>query len=118
VRLNRDAVEVEPLGEEILFRRINRGDLRLARDPRAIDLFEQVVAKDPAFAPAYAARASAYGWYLVLQVPSVGGLPVAMWQKPQERVHTSPRIMNVAVPAFQHSPMFGHFASSQIVCNA
>jgi serine/threonine protein kinase len=43
---------------------------------QAIDLFEQVVAKDPAFAPAYAARASAYGWYLVLQVPSVDGLPV------------------------------------------
>jgi tetratricopeptide (TPR) repeat protein len=43
---------------------------------QAIDLFEQVVAKDPAFAPAYAAVASSYGWYLVLQVPSVGGLPL------------------------------------------
>ncbi len=29
---------------------------------QAIDLFEGVIAKDPAFAPAYAARASAYGW--------------------------------------------------------
>ena len=42
----------------------------------AIDLFEQVVARDPAFAPAFAARASAYGWYLLMQVPSVRGLPV------------------------------------------
>jgi tetratricopeptide (TPR) repeat protein len=47
---------------------------------QAIELFEQVVAKDPAFAPAYAARASAYGWYLVMQVPSVGGLPVPVDQ--------------------------------------
>ena len=43
---------------------------------QAIDLFEQVVVKDPAFAPAYAAVASSYGWYLVIQVPSVGGLPL------------------------------------------
>src|SRR5262245_27293920 len=28
----------------------------------------------------------------------------------------SPRIMNVAVPWCQHSPMFGHCASSQTVC--
>ena len=34
----------------------------------------------------------------------------------QARVQTSPRIMNVAVPWFQHSPMFGHCASSQTVC--
>jgi TolB-like protein len=43
---------------------------------QAIELFDEVVAKDPGFAPAYAARASAYGWYLIVQVPSVGGLPV------------------------------------------
>ena len=43
---------------------------------QAIDLFDDVVAKDPGFAPAYAARASAYGYYLAMQVPSVGGLPV------------------------------------------
>jgi adenylate cyclase len=43
---------------------------------QAIDLFERVIAKDPAFAPAYAARAGAYGWFLVLQVPSVRGLPI------------------------------------------
>jgi serine/threonine-protein kinase len=46
----------------------------------AITLLEQVIAKDPAFAPAYAARAGAYGWYLVMQVPSVGGLPVSVDQ--------------------------------------
>jgi TolB-like protein len=43
---------------------------------QAIGLFDEVIAKDPGFAPAYAARASAYGWYLVLQVPGVLGLPV------------------------------------------
>jgi serine/threonine protein kinase len=43
---------------------------------QAIDLFDEVLAADPGFAPAYAARASAYGWYLVAQIPSVGGLPV------------------------------------------
>lgn len=47
---------------------------------QAIDLFDQVIGKDPAFAPAYAARAGAYGWYLVIQVPSVGGLPVPLEQ--------------------------------------
>src|ERR1700722_1574890 len=38
-----------------------------------------------------------------------------MWQKPQERVQTSPRIMSVAVPADQHSPMLGHLADWQTV---
>jgi TolB-like protein len=54
---------------------------------QAIDLFEQVVAKDPAFAPAYAAVASSYGWYLVIQVPSVGGLPV-----PADQAHATVRL--------------------------
>src|SRR5258706_6164543 len=45
------------------------------------------------------------------------GFPVAMLQKPQERVQTSPRIISVAVPAAQHSPMFGHLALWQTVCN-
>ena len=44
------------------------------------------------------------------------GLPVLTLQKPQRRVHVSPRIMNVAVPRSQHSPMFGHAASWQTVC--
>jgi serine/threonine-protein kinase len=43
---------------------------------QAIDLFEKVVAKDPAFAPAQAALAAAYGYYLLTQVPSVAGVPV------------------------------------------
>src|SRR5215204_7593585 len=38
-----------------------------------------------------------------------------MLQNPQERVHMLPRIMNVAVRLFQHSPMFGQRASSQTV---
>ena len=34
----------------------------------------------------------------------IGGRPVSMAQKPQFRVQTLPRIMNVAVPSAQHSP--------------
>ena len=43
------------------------------------------------------------------------GRPVLIAQKPQLRVHTSPRIMKVAVPADQHSPMLGQWALSQTV---
>ena len=43
------------------------------------------------------------------------GFPVLTLQKPQRRVQVSPRIMNVAVPRCQHSPMFGHAASWQTV---
>jgi hypothetical protein len=43
------------------------------------------------------------------------GRPVRTAQKRQERVHTSPRIMKVAVPCPQHSPMLGQRASSQTV---
>ena len=43
------------------------------------------------------------------------GLPVLTAQKPQARVHVSPRIMIVAVRWSQHSPMFGQWASSQTV---
>src|SRR5438105_3691686 len=43
------------------------------------------------------------------------GRPCATAQYEQARVHTSPRIMNVAVPWCQHSPMFGHCASSHTV---
>ena len=42
---------------------------------------------------------------------------VATAQKEQERVQILPKIINVAVPAPQHSPMFGQFPLSQIVCN-
>src|SRR3954463_3336174 len=45
------------------------------------------------------------------------GRPVATAQKPQLRVQIFPSIINVAVPAPQHSPMFGQFPLSQIVCN-
>ena len=44
------------------------------------------------------------------------GRPVAISQKPQERVQISPIIRKVAVPRPQHSPIFGHCASSQTVC--
>src|SRR5512139_3182853 len=43
------------------------------------------------------------------------GLPVSTAQKRQARVQTSPISISVAVPAFQHSPMLGHLASSQTV---
>ncbi len=44
------------------------------------------------------------------------GLPVLTLQKPQRRVQVSPRIMKVAVPRSQQSPMFGQAASWQTVC--
>ena len=43
------------------------------------------------------------------------GLPVLTLQKPQRRVQVSPRIMKVAVPRSQHSPMLGQAASWQTV---
>src|SRR6476620_5433988 len=46
---------------------------------------------------------------------TVSGLPVFTPQKPQERVQTLPRIMKVAVPSPQHSPMFGQLPEVQIV---
>ena len=45
------------------------------------------------------------------------GLPVSTAQNRQARVQTSPISISVAVPAFQHSPMFGHLASSQTVAS-
>ncbi len=41
------------------------------------------------------------------------GRPCSTAQYPQFLVHTSPRIMKVAVRSSQHSPMFGQWASSQ-----
>ncbi len=46
------------------------------------------------------------------------GFPVFTLQKRQPRVHVSPRIMIVAVPAPQHSAMFGQAASLQTVLSA
>ena len=53
---------------------------------------------------------------------SSGGAGVAAVltaQKRHPRVHVSPRIMIVAVPVspFQHSPRFGHMASSHTVAS-
>ena len=47
---------------------------------------------------------------------SSAGLPCCTAQNPQARVQMSPRIMKVAVPWCQHSPMFGQCASSHTVC--
>src|SRR6218665_764566 len=46
---------------------------------------------------------------------TVSGLPVFTPQNPQERVHTLPKIINVAVPSPQHSPIFGQLPEVQIV---
>src|SRR6266481_3549000 len=43
------------------------------------------------------------------------GLPEGTAQNPQARVQMSPRIMKVAVPCSQHSPMLGQRALSQTV---
>ena len=51
----------------------------------------------------------------LVRVGGAPGRPVFTAQKPQARVHTSPRIMNVAVPRLQHSPRLGQWASSQTV---
>src|ERR1700760_4976322 len=45
------------------------------------------------------------------------GRPVATAQNVQLRVQTLPRIIKVAVPAPQHSPMFGQLPLWQIVCS-
>src|SRR5690554_1291177 len=46
-----------------------------------------------------------------------GGFPVATAQNEQDLVQTLPRIIKVAVPAPQHSPILGQLPLSQIVCN-
>ena len=46
---------------------------------------------------------------------TVSGLPVLTPQNPQERVHIFPRIMKVAVPSPQHSPIFGQLPEVQMV---
>ena len=45
----------------------------------------------------------------------VPGQPVLTLQYEHALVHVSPKIMNVAVPLSQHSPMLGQAASSQTV---
>src|SRR5699024_11159756 len=39
-------------------------------------------------------------------------------QNPHERVQMFPKIIKVAVPSVQHSPMFGHEPEVQIVCKS
>src|SRR5690349_19594405 len=63
----------------------------------------------PILATLRATRAGSSGSFQV-------GLPVLTLQKPHRRVHVSPRIMNVAVPRCQHSPMLGQAASWHTVC--
>src|SRR5690606_21349652 len=50
-------------------------------------------------------------------ISTLSGRPVDTAQNEHERVHILPKIINVAVPAPQHSPMFGQFPLSQIVCS-
>ena len=45
------------------------------------------------------------------------GFPVFTPQNPQERVQIFPRIIKVAVPSPQHSPIFGQLPLVQIVFN-
>jgi hypothetical protein len=45
------------------------------------------------------------------------GLPVATAQNPQDLVQMFPNIINVAVPAPQHSPILGQLPLSQMVCS-
>ena len=66
--------------------------------------------RSPIFATERATRAGSSGSCHV-------GRPVLTLQKPQRRVHVSPRIMNVAVPRSQHSPTLGQAASWQTVCS-
>ena len=46
---------------------------------------------------------------------TVSGLPVFTPQNPQERVQMFPKIINVAVPSPQHSPILGQLPEVQIV---
>src|ERR1700761_3412744 len=50
-------------------------------------------------------------------VSTANGLPVATAQNEQERVQILPNIMNVAVPAPQHSHILGQLPLSNIVCS-
>ena len=43
------------------------------------------------------------------------GLPVCTLQKPHDLVQMFPKIINVAVPSVQHSPIFGQLPETHIV---
>ena len=49
---------------------------------------------------------------------TVSGRPVCTPQKPHERVQIFPKIIKVAVPSPQHSPIFGQLPDVQIVCSS
>ena len=49
---------------------------------------------------------------------TVSGLPVNTPQNPQDLVQMFPRIINVAVPSVQHSPILGQPPELHIVCNS
>ena len=66
--------------------------------------------RSPIFFTDWATRSGSSGSLCV-------GLPVLTLQKPQRRVQVSPRIMKVAVPRSQQSPMLGQAASWQTVCS-
>ena len=76
------------------------------RSSRATEVMTQW--RRPIFATASATRAGSPRSNSV-------GRPVWIAQKLQERVQMLPRIMTVAVPRDQHSPMFGHCALWQTV---
>jgi hypothetical protein len=46
------------------------------------------------------------------------GLPLGTEQNLHRLVHIFPRIIKVAVPWFQHSPILGQFPLVQMVCNS
>src|SRR6202008_4659740 len=50
-------------------------------------------------------------------ISTARGLPVATAQNEHERVQMLPNIINVAVPAPQHSPILGQLPLSQMVCS-
>ena len=49
---------------------------------------------------------------------TVSGRPVFTPQNPQERVQIFPKIIKVAVPSPQHSPILGQLPEVQIVCKS
>src|SRR6056300_18154 len=49
---------------------------------------------------------------------TVSGRPVCTPQNPHDRVQIFPKIIKVAVPSPQHSPMFGQLPEVQMVCSS
>ena len=90
-----------------------RGEDRCSRRPARSSRATEVITVWRRFMPATASptrRGSS-------QSTKPLGLPGATAQKPQRRVHRSPRIMMVAVPRAQQCPRLGQRASSHTVCS-